>query len=1134
MIAVAKPLARNAQRDYRMRSPTANKAKRVSAIVSGVWRLAAIAALSLVALVAALHWSVERLNESRATALRTASIESDLQALGEDLLNAETGQRGYLLTQNSDYLNPYLAGVAKVQERIATLNRLGVDPRMAADLAEIGHLTAAKLDELAETIRLNQAGQREQALHIVNAGSGKNLMDQIRAVRSRMLQVESQDRLERRVAINARASTIVLIGYAGSLLAIGILLVFAMRTARRLAGPIRDLLAGIQSYHLGALDHEIPVVYDDEVGHIASAFNRMAQRLQAALAAVEARSRELSVTNAELASSQSRLQTVVENIPALVSYADREQRYGFVNSRFCESLNLAPADILGRTIREVRGEASYLELAPLIESVMAGQTVRMERKIELPRGIRWMDVTLVPEFAADRTVVGSYGFSYDVTERRQAEQALRTRERFLARIGDVAGAAAGVGGWEFDVQSGALNWSDQVCRLLDREPGYRASLQEALDYCVPAYRPLVEQAIGACIAQGLPFNLELELISARGRSFWVQATGFAESVDGKTVRLFGALQDVSELRQTAQRLAESHERMRVTLESIGDAVITTDQNGIVDWLNAVAENMTGWSKEEASGKPVGEVFRIVDAETRQAADNPVARCLEQGKVVGLANHTVLIARHGVEHGIEDSAAPIRNATGHVYGVVLVFHDVTEHRRLASEMSYRASHDPLTNLVNRAEFDLHLSRLLKRGRADDGMHVLLYIDLDEFKVVNDSCGHAAGDELLKSVSVFLTSAVRSHDTVARLGGDEFGVILERCSAEQGQVIAQKICDHMEIYRFAHGGHRYRIGTSIGVVPVDSRWANSAAIMQAADTACYAAKEGGRNRVHLWGDSDGAVQTRHGDMRWVNRLEAAMDENTFLLYGQRIESIGAGSGGQQDGKPGGLHCEVLLRLREPDGSIIMPAAFLPAAERFHLASRIDRWVLHHVFELLESSRVADDHIEMFAVNLSGQSIGDRAFHRDAVRMIREAAFDVRVLCFEITETAAITNLADARLFIEEVRSLGVKVALDDFGAGASSFGYLRSLPVDFLKIDGQFVAGLLEDPLDDAAARCFCEVAKVLGLRTIAECVERADTREALMRLGVDMAQGYLIHRPESISHLISGRTAADAVLRGQAH
>jgi diguanylate cyclase (GGDEF)-like protein len=385
--------------------------------------------------------------------------------------------------------------------------------------------------------------------------------------------------------------------------------------------------------------------------------------------------------------------------------------------------------------------------------------------------------------------------------------------------------------------------------------------------------------------------------------------------------------------------------------------------------------------------------------------------------------------------------------------------------------------------------------------------LLYVDLDQFKLVNDACGHAVGDELLQQVAKLLREAIRARDTLARLGGDEFAAILEHCTVQQAQSVAQKICDRMDDYRFAHDGRRFRIGASIGVVPVDRRWSTSAAILQAADTACYAAKEAGRNRVHAWFDTDHAMRARHGEMQWAARIEQALDEDSFELHFQRIHPLLAA-------EPG-LQAEVLLRMRGEAGELVLPGAFLPAAERFHLASRVDRWVLRHVIDWLRTHAQASS-VRQLSVNLSGQSVGDRAFHRYAVEML--SALEPSLLgrlCVEVTETVAVTNMADAALFIKQIRALGVRVALDDFGAGAASFGYLKNLPVDYLKIDGQFIKDLLDDPLDLAAVKCFVDVARVMGIKTVAEFVDREEILEELKRLGVDYAQGFLLHKPQAL-------------------
>lgn len=713
------------------------------------------------------------------------------------------------------------------------------------------------------------------------------------------------------------------------------------------------------------------------------------------------------------------------------------------------------------------------------------------------------------------------GIHVDITERKRQEAALLKSEQLLNRTGEVAG----VGGWEVDLLNGTVWWSAQTRRIHGVATDYLPVLSEAINFYAPEARPIIQAAVERAMATGESWDLELPFIQASGQLIWVRAVGTAEFEGGKPVRLTGAFQDVTALRTVTAELAAQHELLLVTLQSIGDAVITTDASSTVTWLNPVAERMTGWFNADAKGRPVGQVFHILNEESRVPTENPVATCLQQGKMVGLANHTVLISRNGDEFGIEDSASPIRNERGEILGVVLVFRDVTEQRRLSGEMSYRATHDALTGLVNRAEFETRLRRTLKKAHEDRSEHALLFIDLDQFKLVNDACGHSVGDQLLQQVSKLLGETVRARDTLARLGGDEFAVILEQCSADQAQRVAQQICERMDDFRFMHDARRFRIGASIGLVPVDRRWSTTAAVIQAADTSCYAAKEAGRNRVHTWFDTDQAMRARHGEMQWAARLEQALDENRFVLYAQRIEAL--------DQQPHGLHAEVLLRMIDSDGSVVQPGAFLPAAERFHFASRIDRWVLRHAIDVLRSLANLST-IDTLCVNLSGQSIGDRAFHRQAIDTLTEAGAEVcRRLCLEITETAAVTNMADAGVFIDQVRALGVRIALDDFGAGASSFGYLKNLKVDLIKIDGQFIRDLIDDPLDDAAVRCFVDVARVVGVKTVAEFVDRIEVLDRVREIGIDFAQGFLLHRPEAIETVLglqpATRPSAEALV-----
>ncbi len=754
-------------------------------------------------------------------------------------------------------------------------------------------------------------------------------------------------------------------------------------------------------------------------------------------------------------------------------------------------------------------EARPVMTAAVEQGVASGQPWDLELPFIQAGGNRiWVRATGQAEYQDGRPVRLTGAFQ-DITEQVAQRQALEAANRRML----LATESGAIGVWENDLVAGRLSWDSRMYRLFGLDGASAEDPQRLWSQQLhPQDRAVVEAAMSASAAGQRAYDTEFRIIRADGDVRHLRGTAQVErDAQGRALRMVGVNWDVTALRRLSAELAQQHELLRVTLQSIGDAVITTDANGHVTWLNPVAERMTGWLAQDALGRPLVQVFHIVNEQTRQATESPVDHCLAQGQVVGLAHHTVLISREGHEFGIEDSAAPIRNEAGELLGVVLVFHDVTEQRRLSGEMTYRAKHDSLTGLVNRTEFEARLRRTLQSAHDDRSEHALLYIDLDQFKLVNDACGHSAGDQLLQQVAKLLAETVRARDTLARLGGDEFAVILEHCTGEQALRVSQQICDRTDEFRFIHDGRRFRIGTSIGLVPVDKRWPNTAAVMQAADTSCYAAKEAGRNRVHAWFDTDQVMRARHGQMQWATRLEQALDEDRFALFAQRIFPLA-------DNNPA-LHAEVLLRMVDTEGELVPPGAFLPAAERFHLSSRIDRWVLREVITLLRA-QANITHIDMLCVNLSGQSIGDRAFHRQAIELLSEAGPAIcRLLCLEITETAAVTNMADAPQFIEQVRALGVRVALDDFGAGASSFGYLKSLAVDLLKIDGQFVTDLIDDPLDDAAVRCFVDVAGVIGVKTVAEFVDRPEVLARLKEIRVDFAQGYLLHRPEPIEPVL---------------
>lgn len=436
----------------------------------------------------------------------------------------------------------------------------------------------------------------------------------------------------------------------------------------------------------------------------------------------------------------------------------------------------------------------------------------------------------------------------------------------------------------------------------------------------------------------------------------------------------------------------------------------------------------------------------------------------------------------------------------------------ELHQLHHEADHRAKHDPLTNLYNRKEFTRLLGDALNGAQKQGLEHALLYIDLDRFKVINEACGHHAGDQVLQEVTKLVLQPVRGNDTVARLGDDEFGIILYQCNGERAHQIGENICQLVEAYRYTQGEQRFHIGASIGLVNLHTHWISPDDALQAVGAACLLAKREGGGRVHSYLATDQRVRSHLGDISNVQRLQLALDQDRLRLFWQRIVPL------QAHGSEG-IKGEVLLRLYE-NGKFLTPDAFLPAAERYGLATEIDRWVVRHLIDWLTQHPELMPHLDTLAVNLSGQSVGDPAFQYFALQQIKGLRFSPRKLICEVTETSAITNMEAAIPFFAMLREQGVRVSLDDFGSGMSSFGYLKSLPADYLKIDGQFMRHIQHDIVDQATVRAMCDVARSTAKHTVAEWVENAEVADMLRGYGVDYGQGYHWHRPEPIESLLS--------------
>jgi len=576
---------------------------------------------------------------------------------------------------------------------------------------------------------------------------------------------------------------------------------------------------------------------------------------------------------------------------------------------------------------------------------------------------------------------------------------------------------------------------------------------------------------------------------------------------GRITGYDGTIANITERKRAEQAIFAEKERAQVTLQSIGDAVISTDAEGRIEYINPVAEGLTAWTLAEARGQPIGAVLRLVNELTRESIENSLTGALGRSEHGGSADHAVLITRAGNEVAIQESAAPICDRAGQVIGAVVVFHDVTRERRLKRALSWQASHDALTGLINRREFDNRLHAALLSAQRGEGSYALLYIDLDQFKLVNDTCGHPAGDRLLRDVTGLLQIRVRSSDTIARLGGDEFGILLEGCTLEQATRIAEGVRQAIRDFRFVWGASTLSVGASIGIVPMSADTQNVANVMSAADIACYAAKDAGRNRIHVY-EADG-VSHRHREMHWVSRVTRAAEDNRLELYFQPIVPLN-GDGGRP------FH-ELTVRLRDAEGSLVPPSEFIPAAERYNVMSVIDRWVMGQAIALLIERRERGVPLPLVAVNLSGTSLNEQSFVDFVLQSVAEPAI-ARALCFEITETTAVTSLANARYLMSELKGRGCRFALDDFGSGVSSFVYLKTLPVDFLKIDGQFISHITQDPVNRSMVEAISKVGRALGIATVAECVESAAVLAELRRIGVDFAQGFHLAPPLPIAQL----------------
>jgi diguanylate cyclase (GGDEF)-like protein/PAS domain S-box-containing protein len=817
-----------------------------------------------------------------------------------------------------------------------------------------------------------------------------------------------------------------------------------------------------------------------------------------------------------LAKSEAEWTQAMEFLEDPMYLVDLDDRLVRANRAFLKQIGKTPEEALGRDVR------SLIHLKPE-EKPCPACAARLERRDAFftkeandptnPTG-RPIEVTIRVIRDGNGKPIGMLQGLRDLSHLRQTEEELRKSRAKLAN----AQRIAHIGNWEWNVELGEMQWSDELYRIYGLKPGERAvNFKTAMEYVHAEDREFVTRSIKNILRDKNALNIDYRIVLADAtvRHVQLQAEPETDAV-GKLIFVSGTLQDITERQKAAEALFEEKERAQVTLQAIGDAVITTDVSGNIEYINPVAEQLIGQTLSSVKAAHYFNVLKLVNETDGKAIEDPIKRCFNDDKDVVRNEHCLLIGVNKREFAVDITVASIRDRKNDVIGAVLVMHDVTEMHGLTRQLNFQATHDALTGLINRREFEIRLQQALDSARIDKLQHALIFMDLDQFKIVNDTCGHIAGDELLKQVADLFANKVRNVDTLARLGGDEFAVLLEACPVQKAKQIAETLRKAVEDYRFVWEGKLFEIGVSIGLVPINPDSGTRTDILSHADAACYVAKDLGRNRIHVYKPDDAALAQHQGEMQWVHKINHAVKEDRFVLYCQAIKPLNAASNKAQ-------HYEILVRMLDQQNKIIAPYAFIPSAERYHLMPSIDRWVFKNSLEHIRSIGTAiNNHV--FAINLSGQTICDDSFLGFVLEEFEKTGVPPTCICFEVTETAAVANLSKASRFIAILKGVGVQFALDDFGSGLSSFAYLKNLAVDYLKIDGSFIKDMIDDPIDCAMVSSINEIGHLMGLHTIAEFVESKAISNKLGELTVDFAQGYYFDEPKPLHQVLKHNTA----------
>ncbi|MGO4808958.1 diguanylate cyclase [Cupriavidus sp. 2MCAB6] len=815
----------------------------------------------------------------------------------------------------------------------------------------------------------------------------------------------------------------------------------------------------------------------------------------------------------ELRGSERRFRQAMEHSAIGMALVGLDGRWLQVNRAICDLFGYEAGELAELPFPMITHPDDLAPDMHQVERLLAGEieSYRIEKRFRHKDGsYRWtlLAVSLVHDEVSGKPL-HFISQVEDIDERKTAQEKLEA----LSRRTQLAVEAGGVGIWEWDIASGAIEWDARMHALHCVDPA--RGTPDIKRWIAMVHPEDVEQArseMRDAVRGVRSFDTEYRILLPDGEVRHIRAMAMVlREDDGTALTMIGTNWDITEQHRLTDALFEEKERLHITLRSIGDAVICTDAAMGVTFMNPIAEQLTGWTMQSAAGQPLESIFRIVDEHSNLPIPSPVAQCLQTLRPVYLQDGAVLQSLTGDRHDVQDSAAPVRTASGEVIGAVLVFQDITSARALQRELAHSASHDALTGLPNRIWFEKRLREACEAARMQQRHHALCFIDLDRFKIVNDTAGHAAGDVLLRELGHVIRHHVRPDDLLARLGGDEFALLLKDCSVDQAEHVCQKIIDAVRSQRFPWEGRVYDVGASIGITAIDDETPPMGELMSRADVACYAAKAAGRNRVSVYRRDESDAQRHHQELQVAAGIHSALDANRFRLFAQEIRAL------QDDSAPGS-HIEILVRMVDEQGKLVMPGAFIPAAERYDLMGHVDRWVIHHVLSEFGERLAAVPSLTV-AINLSANSLGEPFLLPFLHAELHESVLPATRIQLEITETALINNMAAANRLVTEMRTAGCTVALDDFGAGLSSFSYLKQFPVDYLKIDGSFIRHLAGSAVDREIVSSINDIGHRLGMLTVAESVEDELTLQALRAIGVDYAQGYVIGRPMPLEQFL---------------